>query len=121
MLGFGIFAADVQRAYEGLSLCTVLDDQRHFAEMQRFHARFPDAPIALASNERTVLAGAVRAGLGIACLPRFAPLVDGLVEMDWDDAPARPIWLGYHRDLRSSPRMRVVIDALIATVDALSS
>lgn len=61
---------------------------------------------------------AVRAGVGIAGLPRFIGERDpDLVRIDRDIPPfAREIWLAVHRDLRSTPSVRAVMDFVAAVV-----
>lgn len=75
---------------------------------------------ALLANSRDVQAHACAAGLGIACLPRY--LADEIPEIRLLASPGAPpvrgIWLGVHRDMQRTPRIRVVQDAVIAAVKA---
>jgi DNA-binding transcriptional LysR family regulator len=65
------------------------------------------------------LASAARAGAGIAVLPRFVGDVDpGLVRVPMPDEPRETLWLTVHRDLRDAPRVRAVMDLLVAAAVA---
>jgi len=79
-----------------------------------------DSPMALSSNDQTILLAAVKAGLGVAALPRF--LAEGqpeLCEVEGLQPPQpREIWLVVHRDMRRSPRIRAVMDGI---ADALAA
>ncbi len=60
---------------------------------------------------------AARAGVGLACLPTY--LVQGvpdLVRVESPKPPVREMWLGVHRDLHRTPRIRVVLDHIAASV-----
>lgn len=88
-------------------------DARWFAELTAA------AEPALLSNSREVHLGAVAAGLGLACLPRYlADVHPSLVRIAADTPPTREIWMGVHRDTRHAPRIVAVQDAI---VDALAS
>ena len=55
------------------------------------------------------------ANAGIAVLPRY--LGDSEPELEYlpmPDEPCETLWLTVHRDLRSTPRVRAVLDFLIA-------
>lgn len=61
------------------------------------------------------LVGAARAGAGIAVLPRY--LGDAEPELEYlpmPDEPRETLWITVHRDLRATPRVRAVIDFLVA-------
>jgi DNA-binding transcriptional LysR family regulator len=78
-----------------------------------------DARTVLRTNGREAMAAMAAAGIGLACLPRIVgdatpglravaagPTVTAL--------PERTLWLGVHRDARTIPRVRAVIDFLAA-------
>ncbi|WBQ17610.1 LysR family transcriptional regulator [Sphingobium yanoikuyae] len=98
------------------AIVTVLDDQDHMPEPRWLIEKVPGARIAFRSNDRGAQAGAVRAGLGLGCLPCI--IADQMPELtcltDAGPAPSREVWLGVHTDLRHMPRIRAVIDALDA-------
>ncbi len=61
------------------------------------------------------LVGAARAGAGIAVLPRYLGDVEPELEhLPMPDPPHETLWLTVHRDLRATPRVRAVLDFLIA-------
>lgn len=77
---------------------------------------FPNAGVALQSNNRNVKAQMCSMGMGIAVLPR--PLGDqtpGIRRLQLHaEPPHREIWMGYHRDLRRLNRLRAFVDLTIA-------
>lgn len=76
----------------------------------------PKAPIVFRSNSRDVQAKLCALGLGLAVLP--LPLGDatpGIVRLNLgSEPPGRDTWIGYHRDLRRLPRLRALLDMVIA-------
>lgn len=76
----------------------------------------------LVSNLSMGLAEAARSGLGIAVLPRYMGDADRtLTRVPAPDAPSESIWLTVHEDARHSPRVRAVMDYLIACVKSDSA
>ncbi|MEK1892038.1 MAG: LysR substrate-binding domain-containing protein [Rhizobium sp.] len=75
----------------------------------------PAARVAVRSNNRNVQAQMSSAGVGIALLQR--PVGDkqpNLQRVDLgEEPPTRDIWMGYHRDLRRSARLRAFVDMAI--------
>lgn len=72
-------------------------------------------PFVFQTNDLATLLSATRAGMGLAALPHaLAQAWPELVCVK--DAPAarRPLWLVVHPDLRRAPRVRAVMDHLIA-------
>jgi DNA-binding transcriptional LysR family regulator len=71
-------------------------------------------PFALRSNDLAALHQACRAGLGLALLPHFLARDDAsLAVVDGHAAVlSRPIWLAIHPDVRRSPRVKAVAEAL---------
>lgn len=56
-----------------------------------------------------------KTGAGIAVIPRY--LGDAETELEYlpmPDEPRETLWLTVHKDLRSTPRVRAVLDFLIA-------
>lgn len=79
-----------------------------------------ERPFVLRSNDLTALHNACRGGLGLAMLPDFMARGDALlVEVPGEGRPAmREIWSVVHPDVRRSPRVRAVADALAEMVGA---
>ncbi len=76
-------------------------------------------PLVLRANDLATIHEAARAGLGVAALPRFLADHDPmLTEIETAEPPvSREIWLLVHPDLRRSPRVRAVMDALVSIVE----
>ena len=97
-------------------IITLLDDQSYLPEALWIREIFVDAPVAFRSNSREVLQASALAGAGLAPLLRFrGDATPGLVRHCLD-APRlhRELWLGVHKDLRDTPRLKLVTEALIA-------
>jgi len=77
-----------------------------------------DRPVACELNHIGEHLIAVRAGVGVAGLPRFLGDRDhDLVRIDEDVPPfARDIWLLVHRDLRKTPAVRAVMDFVAVVI-----
>jgi DNA-binding transcriptional LysR family regulator len=77
-------------------------------------------PFVLRSNDLTALHNACRGGLGLAMLPAFMARDDAaLAEVPGEGRPVmREIWSVVHPDVRRSPRVRGVADALAEMVGA---
>ncbi len=64
------------------------------------------------------LVGAARAGAGVAVLPRYLGDAEpSLRRVPMPGEPSEPIWLTVHRDLKSTRRVRVVLDFLGACLE----
>ncbi len=71
------------------------------------------------SDVSMVLAEAARADAGVALLPRYlGDATAGLVYLPMPREPTEPIWLTVHKDLRRSPRVRVLLEFLVGAVRA---
>ena len=76
----------------------------------------PNARVVFRSNSRDVQAKMCAQGVGISVLPiRLGDAIIGLERLDLGaDPPGRDTWLGYHRDLQRLPRLRVLLDLVVA-------
>lgn len=115
------YAAYRRRGADGAPRLITMDAAlSHLPDAVWLRARLPDAPVAFRSNDRQAQARACAEGIGVAVLP--VALGDGQPRIERLDlgaiAPARDVWMGYHRDLRRLPRLRALVDF---TVDALAS
>ena len=76
----------------------------------------PKAPTVFRSNSRDVQAKLCAQGIGLAVLP--LPLGDATAGIErinlGSEPPGRDTWIGYHRDLRRLPRLRALLDLVIA-------
>lgn len=95
---------------------TVLEDQEHLPQVQWFYSHFTPPNCVLRTNDRLLQAEAAALGMGVACLPHFVEhKMPNLARVQVDAGPASlPIYLGAHNDMRNMPRVRVVMDAIIA-------
>ena len=67
------------------------------------------------TNMTNALVEATRAGAGIGVLPRYlGDAEEALQHLPMADEPREAMWLTVHRDLKSTRRVRVVLDFLIA-------
>jgi len=71
-------------------------------------------PTVFASNDLALQCAAVKAGLGLAALPRFLGKAQGLRRVATDRPVHREVWLSYHRDLRASAAVKAVAVFLVA-------
>lgn len=104
-------------------LITVLEDQEHLPEARWLRELYPLAQPGFRSNSREVMQAAAVTGAGIAALPRFRGDTEaGLVRLNTDTPDLiRDIWLGVHADMRHMPRIRAVMDAILAQFNAMAS
>ena len=75
----------------------------------------------LGAGNGAVVWGLAKAGLGIALLPEMLATLEPSVERVLPQLPPLhfPVWLTTHRELHTSPRIRVVFDALAEGMLAL--
>lgn len=75
----------------------------------------PNAKVVFRSNARAIQAQMCRRGAGAAVLPRpLGDAFDGLQRIDLgEEPPARETWIGYHRDMRRSARLRALLDLVV--------
>ncbi|KZB69841.1 MULTISPECIES: LysR family transcriptional regulator [Thalassospira] len=74
-----------------------------------------------ADDSQTVLAF-VAAGHGLGLLPRYMADLDDRLELVFDDKlgeVSKPVWLVVHPDMRRSPGVRMVMDALIKATESI--
>lgn len=85
--------------------------QQHWLEQQ-----LRDRPLVFLCSEMTTMYHATCAGMGVAVLPHFIGTTDPQLRRvpAEDAAPDREIWLLVHPDLRRAPRIRAVMDHLVA-------
>lgn len=70
--------------------------------------------LSVTSNDLRIQALAAAGGAGVVCLPDFLAREYELVEAEIGCPPLElPIWLAFHEDLRSSVKIRVVLDFLM--------
>lgn len=73
----------------------------------------PGAKVVFTSTLSVALLGAARASAGVAVLPRYLGDEDPTLRyVAMPEEPSEPVWLTVHRDLRSTPRVRAVLDFL---------
>jgi DNA-binding transcriptional LysR family regulator len=105
------------RLASGAAPCFIGFDEAgsEFPEASWLSRTFENTSFALRCNNQTGQIAAARAGFGIVLLPRF--LADGdpaLVEVSLPQTPPRrELWLLTRRDVRTTQRIRVVVDFLL--------
>lgn len=99
----------------------VIGFDRDAASLRALNAVWPDLPsFALRTDNQIAQIAMVRAGLGIGVMqdpiatrdPALTPVLRGTF------AAHLPVWIVMHEDLRSTHRMRIVFDALVAGMAA---
>lgn len=118
-VGFGLYASPTYLAatrpkdYGFIGYDEVLGQisQQHWLEQQ-----LDGRPIVFLCSDMATMYHATCAGMGVAVLPHFAGSTDPKLRRVPADthAPDREIWLLVHPDLRHAPRIRVVMDYLVA-------
>jgi DNA-binding transcriptional LysR family regulator len=84
-------------------------------DAQWLHALSRGARPALVCELTLALLEACRAGAGVAVLPRYiGDREPGLQRVPMPNPPSEPIWITFHRDMRQTPRVRAVLDHLMA-------
>jgi DNA-binding transcriptional LysR family regulator len=132
-IAFALYASkDYLRQHGNPTFTTGCDGHTVIALYQDFPS-FPDArwlanltsgaKLAFVSNSRHIHVEATLQGIGLACLPRYlADRHDELVRLEAPSrAPSREVWLAVHRDMRRTPRIRAVFDAIAAGVKLRAS
>jgi DNA-binding transcriptional LysR family regulator len=93
------------------------DDSLGHVEPERWLERVaPRRRVVFRANSLLCLRAAVRAGLGVALMPCFFGDSDPTLERLRSELapPPRELWVVVHEELRRSPRVRAVLDFLIA-------
>jgi DNA-binding transcriptional LysR family regulator len=96
------------------------DSFAYLPEAQWLARHAAGARVALRANGLPAQLAALRAGFGKALVPRwFAEEEGGLVALPPPaPPPLREAWLVVHRDLKDVPRVRALIDAVVAAFEA---
>lgn len=121
VLGYGLFATPEIAAAPpaGWRFLGYDDDLAHVPQQRWLVEIAADRPMVLRCNDLVALHAACVAGLGVAALPHFMAKGDSrLRSIPIAPKPVpREIWLLVHPDLRRSPRVRAVMDAVIEMFD----
>jgi DNA-binding transcriptional LysR family regulator len=125
LLDYGLYAAadfdlSLLNTPEQLKLISMDNYFSDLPDVVWLNNQFPGAKLAFSSNSREAQARLCVAGLGLAVLPvRLAEQMQGLQQLPVASAPpSRPIWLGYHQDLRHQRRLRAFIDFITQRLGA---
>jgi DNA-binding transcriptional LysR family regulator len=120
-IAFGLYASDsylaelgapdFARGCEGHRLIAMSEALTKIPDVDWLPPLTAKASIVVRTNGREPMARMAAAGIGMTCLPRF--LGDATPNLRLLPAPIagpeRQLWLGFHRDLRAVPRVRVSI------------
>lgn len=115
-LAYGVYAAP----HGDTSAWVGLDDSlAHLPEAKWLARHAAGARLVLRANTLTGQLAAARAGFGKALLPRwFADEEGGLIALPPPaPPPVREAWLVVHPDLKDVPRVRAVIDVVVAAFE----
>lgn len=124
-IGYGLYATDawLQRAESEWEFLGY-DESLSLTPQEQWLAKFTQGrPFALRTNDLAALYLSAREGLGLALLPHFLGTKDDrLVLVPGFEYPVpRKLWLVLHPDLRRSPRVRAVADAIAEIVEHQST
>ena len=99
---------------KGFRLITHDTSTGQFPDIAWLRDSFPNATLAMRSNNRNVQGRMCAQGVGIAVLPRaVGDKLTDLRRLELPSAPpSRDIWMGYHRDLKNLQRLRAFIDTI---------
>jgi DNA-binding transcriptional LysR family regulator len=122
-MAFGLYASpdylsvhgrpDLQAGSPGHRCVTLQEDLALLPEARRLAEVTREGQVSLRANSREAQLQATMAGFGLAILPCYLALGQGLVELPLPTGRLmRGIWLGVHRDTRHMPRIRLVLDQL---------
>jgi len=103
----------------GFKLITHDTSTGQFPDIGWLKEAFPNATLALRSNNRNVQARMCSEGIGIAVLPQVVGnKITDLRRLKLpSEPPTRDIWMGYHRDLKNLHRLRAFIDTVTKHVE----
>ncbi|WP_317201850.1 LysR family transcriptional regulator [Janthinobacterium sp.] len=120
-MGFGLYATPdwLRRAPDEWEFLGYDESFRQTPQEQWLQGCAGARPFALRANDLATLHQGARAGLGVALLPHFLGAGDAaLRRVPGVDCPTRrKLWLVMHPDLRRSPRVRAVADAVAEAVE----
>jgi DNA-binding transcriptional LysR family regulator len=128
-IGFGLYAARRYLAKHGVptpgigrghTLIAMTDEVGDVAR-NWLRTTLPEATLAVRTNGRDAMLALTTAGIGLACLARIVgdstPALQRVATST--PAPAPMLFLGVHRDMRSTPRVRAVAAHLTERLRAL--
>ncbi len=117
-LGYGLYAAPgyAEQPADAWQFLGYDDSLRQVPQQQWLDGIAAGRRFILRSNDLAALLHGARGGHGIAALPHFLGAGDpALAPVAAAPCPTlRPIWLVMHPDVRRSPRVRTVADALLS-------
>lgn len=118
-VGYGLYAARSYLRKVKARDWAYIGYNESFGHIDLHHwlrAQAKGRPLAFTTNDMTSLYQAARAGMGITVLPHYLGSSDPLLRRVPSETPAadREMWLVVHPDLRRAPRIRAVMDYLIA-------
>jgi DNA-binding transcriptional LysR family regulator len=114
-LGYGLFATTAYlagRPEDEFCFIGLEDDFVGAAQQVWLDAIAGSRATLFRSNDLLMQCAAVKAGMGIAALPLFLGAAQGLRHLRPDLTIRRPIWVTYHRDLKSSPAVAAAVEFL---------
>lgn len=120
VLVFGLYASDTYLAARGMPNFEQQAEGHQLIAMSEALGKIPDvdflpkvvnrARVVARANGREPMVTLALAGVGLACLPRV--LGDGVAGLRHlptpEPEPQRQLWLGFHEDARSTPRIQAV-------------
>jgi DNA-binding transcriptional LysR family regulator len=133
-MAFGLYAAPGYLAqhgawgasgdHRGHRLVEMVDDRgRPFPDCAWLATIAPGARVCSRTTSRDVQAALAVAGVGVTTLPRhLGDHLPGLRRLTTSTSPpGRDLWLGVHRDTRSTPRVKALVEFLSVEIPPLRS
>lgn len=118
-VGFGLYGSSAylaSRERDDWDFLGYDESLEHVPQQRWLKTLAGDRPLAMRTNDLTSLITAVRANGGVAALPHILVAEDTSLKMVATEVPppTRDLWLLFPRDLGRSPRVRAVIDHVVA-------
>ena len=130
-LAFGLYASDGYLARHGMpdfasecaghALIAMSESLTNIPDIAWLRDFAANARIAVRTNGRAPMATMAQSGVGMACLPRFVgDATPGLRLLRTPSpGPERELFLGAHREARTTPRVRASIAFLTSAIERL--
>lgn len=118
-IAYGLFASAEYlktHAEPGYEFVGLEEDLADVAQQAWLTSLLGRRRIVFRSNDLSVQCALVKAGLGVAALPRFLGAAHGFAALDPAAGVSRDVWLTYHSDLKPSRAIHAVSEFLVGCI-----